>query len=214
MFVRRSKVVWSPVEVDWLKQNRKKMPMLQLAGQLAKSVTAVRNKLAELDGKPVKKTAKSKISKIGKRKDCDNLFFRSAWEADVYRFAKYCQQNHLWFQSIGRIISSIEVEPHTFTYTQFGHRHGTIAYTPDLKISGPESYIWVEVKGYMDAQDKTRIRRLKKYYPNEFAVLRAVTGSPNTAASKFFMEMGVPVIYTMNDLKKAYKDLISGWETQ
>lgn len=213
---RRQKIVWSEVEVDWLKANRDKMPITQLAGKLSKSRNAVKVKLAELDGKPIakKKKAKNSISKIGRRKDCDNHFFRSAWEADCYRFIKHLQQHRQVLNGLDKQIRSIEVEPHTFTFTQFGHTHGTIAYTPDLRVSNTIDYVWIEVKGWLDAQDKTRIRRLKKYYPNEFKKLVAITGSPNTAATKFFEEMGVPVIYYINELKKQWRDVIPNWETK
>lgn len=80
--MRFQKIIWSPVEVEYLSKHRDD-PLNQLTVALSKSRNAINNKLAELDGKPVKgKQKKSgKGTKIGKRKDLFNTFVRSGWEA-------------------------------------------------------------------------------------------------------------------------------------
>ena len=49
----RGKVKWSPVEIDYLKANRDKLPINQLTIALSKSRNAIKKKLDELDGKVV-----------------------------------------------------------------------------------------------------------------------------------------------------------------
>ena len=46
--------------------------------------------------------------------------------------------------------------------------------------------MWIEIKGMLDSQSETAIRRFKKYYPEEFKKLKAVVGRKNTKADKFF----------------------------
>lgn len=191
---RRGPIIWSPVEVDYLKVQRNLQPIDQLAIALAKSRNAVSNKMKELDGKPVKKTGKGKI-KIGKRKDL-GIFLRSAWEANTAR----------WFKSQNK---SFMYEPKNFIFDKF--KHGTVSYVPDFRIEGPAGYHWVEVKGMLKGSDKTRIRRFKKFYPQEFAQLVAIC-NPNTESDKFFKEMGVPILAYYRDLDKTFKGVIEHWE--
>jgi hypothetical protein len=188
----RNKVVWSPVELDFLKANRDTIDLNQLSLSLAKSRNAVKNKLLELDGKLVPKKSSKKRTNIGKRADLGK-FFRSSWEANIARFLKH--QNMKW-----------EYEPQVFTYP---YKHGTVSYCPDFKLGDGT---WIEVKGFMDGRSKTQIRRFKKHYPEEFKKLRVVVGSDNTAAAKFFKEMGVPVWQLYNSLNKKYRHEIQSWE--
>ena len=78
--------------------------------------------------------------------------------------------------------------------------------------TGKKKSLWVEVKGPLSRQDKTRIRRFKKYYPKEFKKLVAIVGRPGTEADKFYKEAGVPILAYYNELKKKYKDKIEHWE--
>ncbi len=189
----RNKVTWSPVEIDFLKANRDTIDTNQLSLALAKSRNAVKNKLLELDGKLVVKAAGKKRTNIGKRKDLGE-FFRSSWEANVAR----------WLKSKAL---SYEFEPRVFTFE--GVKHGTVSYCPDFKLADGT---WIEVKGMLDGRDKTRVRRFKKHYPEEFKKLVAVVGSPSTSAAKFFVSMGVPILAHYNQLNKACKDTIPNWE--
>lgn len=79
---------------------------------------------------------------------------------------------------------------------------------PDFK----QDDLWIEIKGMLDGNSATAIRRFKKFYPEEFKKLRAVVGRPNTKADKFFKKLEVPILYYMNELDKEYKEKIAGWE--
>lgn len=88
----------------------------------------------------------------GKRK-----YFRSRWEAN---YARYLQ----WLKERGEIIDW-EHEPKTFWFE--GIKRGCVSYLPDflvLEKNGSESYH--EVKGWMDGRSATKLKRMKKYYPD------------------------------------------------
>lgn len=88
----------------------------------------------------------------GKRK-----FFRSRWEANYARWLQWQKDNdHLieW-----------EHEPETFWFDKV--KRGTVSYLPDFKVSFQDGCVeYHEVKGWMDAKSKTKIRRMKKYHPD------------------------------------------------
>lgn len=192
------RVIWSPVEVDYLKAHRHD-PVDQLCIALSKTRAAIKNKLAEVDGKPVKsKKGPNGKTNIGKRKDCDNQFLRSGWEANLYRVLKMK----------GELVA---YEPTTFSFATFGIHKGTVSYCPDFQIKHPK-FKWLEVKGFLKRQDKTKLKRFKKYYPEEFKQLCAVVGSPNTAAAKFFEEIGVPIYGYYTSIRKQYASQLTGWE--
>lgn len=202
--MRYQRVVWSPVEEEFLRKNRGQ-PINQLTIQLAKSRNAIKKKLAEFDGKLPKKE-KDKVkgrSRIGKREDCGGMFFRSSWEANFYRYLKKRSD-----------VLMIEYEPHDFSFWQFGHKKGTVTYTPDFKVTFKDkSWIWVEVKGGMlKATDKTKIRRFKKYYPDEFTHLVALAPGKNSKTVEFFRETGVKVRWHYPEFRKTWRKKIKGWE--
>lgn len=94
--------------------------------------------------------------KHGRRPDIDNQYFRSAWEANYARFL-----NLLKAQGT---IASWEYEIETFWFEAV--RRGVRSYTPDFKITEPSGKVYfVEVKGWMDAKSKTKIKRMAKYHP-------------------------------------------------
>ena len=193
----RGKIVWSPVEVDYLRVHRDE-PVFQLTIALAKSANAIRNKVREIDGKPVATSSRKTISRLGKRKDL-GLFMRSGWEANVARYFKSMNQEFLY-------------EPKVFVFEKF--KHGTVSYVPDFRLEFPSrdgQYHWIEVKGFLKGVDKTKIRRFKKFFPEEFARLRAIC-NPKTKAEAFFQEMGVPIISYYKDLNKEFKAKLPNWE--
>lgn len=90
------------------------------------------------------------------------IFFRSKWEAN---YALY-----LDFLIDHKEIVKWEFEPDTFLFDQV--KIGTRSYTPDFKVFlNDGTYVYHEVKGYMDSKSKTKLKRMKKYYPNEKVVL-------------------------------------------
>jgi hypothetical protein len=191
---RRGKVVWSPVEEDFLKAHRSDMTENQLSLALAKSRNAIKRKCGELDGKPIGKNM-GRRSVIGKRDDLGGQFFRSNWESDFARWLNYRKKEWTY-------------EPDVFSFLEHGVKRGTISYCPDFKVGT----LYIEVKGYLDGRGRTAIRRFKKYYPEKFKKLRAVVGSPGSKADEFFKELGVPIYAYMNALNKEFKSKLPNWE--
>jgi Protein of unknown function (DUF1064) len=90
-------------------------------------------------------------------------FFRSRWE---YRYALYLE----FMKTHGHIIEW-EHEPLTFYFE--GIKRGTTNYKPDFRVTFPSSKVeWFEVKGYESAKDRTKYKRMAKYYPD--VVLRVI----------------------------------------
>lgn len=95
--------------------------------------------------------------KMGRREDLGNQHFRSSWEANYARYLN-------WLQVKGDILRW-EFEPDTFWFEAI--KRGVRSYLPDFKVwpaDGGEPY-YVEVKGYMDAKSRTKLKRMQKYHP-------------------------------------------------
>lgn len=96
-------------------------------------------------------------SRAGKRADLGDIFFRSSWEANYARYLN-------WLVSIGEI-QSWEFEPDEFEFK--GIKRGTRFYLPDFKIlNNSFSIEYHEIKGWMDPRSATKLKRMKKYYPD------------------------------------------------
>lgn len=84
-------------------------------------------------------------------------YYRSRWEAN---YARYLE----WLKGIGEI-KAWEHEPDVFWFE--GIRRGCMSYLPDFKVTENDGSIaYHEVKGWMDARSKTKIKRMAKYYPD------------------------------------------------
>jgi hypothetical protein len=106
-----------------------------------------------------KSTWKQEWAEIGGKR----CFFRSRWE---YRYALYLE-----LMKQNKYILDWEHEPRVFYFE--GIKRGTTNYKPDYKVTFPSGKEeWFEVKGYMDAKSKTKIKRMAKYYPD--LVLRVI----------------------------------------
>lgn len=93
----------------------------------------------------------------GKRK-----YFRSNWEAN---YARYLE----WLKGLGHI-KDWEHEPKTFWFE--GVKRGSVSYLPDFRvIENNGSEVFHEVKGWMDDRSKTKIARMKRYYPDVVLVV-------------------------------------------
>lgn len=100
--------------------------------------------------------------KMGKRSDLNNLYVRSSWEANYARYLN-------WLISIGEI-KKWEYEPEVFEFEAI--KRGARSYTPDFKVYNNNGSIeYHEVKGWMDAKSKTKLKRMNKYYPDIKIVL-------------------------------------------
>lgn len=90
------------------------------------------------------------------------VYFRSKWEAN---YALY-----LDFLVKAKEIQGWEYETETFFFEEI--KFGTNSYRPDFKITNKDdSAEYHEVKGFMDSKSKTKLRRMRKYYPHIKVVL-------------------------------------------
>ena len=145
---------------------------------------------------PPKSTDKTSYSRAGKRDDLGGVFVRSSWEANVLRWLNH--QNRRW-----------EFEAKTFYFDEI--KRGTRSYTPDIWLI--DEGLIIEVKGYLRPTDKTKVKRLRKYHPEEFAKLVAITKNKNVEATKFFKDQGVPILAYYEDLVSEYSNKLAHWET-
>lgn len=120
----------------------------------------------------------------GKRADISNMYFRSCWEANYARYLNTLIASGSMFKW--------EYEPDTFVFHEI--KRGTRSYLPDFKIwetEDSEPY-YIEVKGWMDDKSKTKLNRMRIYYPK---VKIIIVGEKE-----------------YNELKKQYSKVIEGWE--
>lgn len=90
------------------------------------------------------------------------IFARSIWEANYARYLQFLKEK--------KIIRDWEHEPKTFWFE--GIKRGANSYKPDFMAShfnGTRK--WYEVKGYLAPKDMTKIKRFRKYFPEEELVL-------------------------------------------
>jgi hypothetical protein len=86
------------------------------------------------------------------------IYLKSEWEA------KYALHLEKLKQLKG--IKEWEYEPKTFWFESI--KRGVRSYKPDFLVTYLDgSHEWIEVKGYLDAKSQTKIKRFRKYYPNE-----------------------------------------------
>jgi hypothetical protein len=95
-------------------------------------------------------------------------FFKSRAEIRFALYLQFLKEKHL--------IAAWSYEPKIFWFNQAGAnlKCGTVSYKPDFLVipfDGHGQHSWVEVKGYMDARSKTKIKRFKKYFPEEKLVV-------------------------------------------
>ena len=86
-----------------------------------------------------------------------DFYFRSKWEANYALYLDFLIQQHE--------IKDWEFESERFMFEQI--KLGIRSYTPDFKVINHDGSIeFHEIKGYMDARSKTKLKRMKKYYPD------------------------------------------------
>lgn len=84
-------------------------------------------------------------------------YFRSKWEYNYGCFLEYLKTQNK--------ILEWEHEVDTFWFEHI--KRGTRSYLPDFKVTHLNgSHEYVEVKGYLDAKSKTKIKRMAIYYPH------------------------------------------------
>jgi hypothetical protein len=85
-------------------------------------------------------------------------YFRSKWEANYARYLQYLKEQ-------GKIKDWLH-EPKTFWFETI--RRGTRSYKPDFQVFALDgSHEWIEVKGFLDGKSKTKLKRMRIYYPRE-----------------------------------------------
>lgn len=83
-------------------------------------------------------------------------YYRSRWEANYARYLQWLLEN--------KKIANWQHEPETFWFDAV--KRGCVSYLPDFKVTEIDGSIsYHEVKGWMDDRSKTKIKRMKKYYP-------------------------------------------------
>jgi hypothetical protein len=98
----------------------------------------------------------------GKRADLDNAYYRSAWEANYARYLN-------WLKGQG-LVAEWGYEILRFTFDQ--EKRGCRDYTPDFHVRWTNGeHEWHEVKGWMDAVSKSKLKKMRKYYPAERVVI-------------------------------------------
>jgi len=86
----------------------------------------------------------------------DGITFRSKMEAHIYQYLR-------WLCDKGQL-ANLEYEPMKYHFPFSG---GSNSYTPDFGCwdNWKHEQLYFEVKGYMDAKSKTKLRRMKIHYP-------------------------------------------------
>lgn len=84
------------------------------------------------------------------------IFFRSSWEANIALYLDFLIKQ--------KQIKKWEYEIDTFWFEKI--RRGIRSYKPDFKIFNNNGTIeYWEIKGFLDSKSKTKLKRMKKYYP-------------------------------------------------
>ena len=129
----------------------------------------------------------SSIAKGGFRRDL-GIYVRSSWEANICRYYNFVGIKWIY-------------EPREFEF--FKIKRGSRFYKPDIYL--PEQNKFIEIKGWFTASDKTKLRRFKKYYLEEFAKLEFIIPD-KYSRSKANGEM---IEFLCDDLRIDFNDIIS-----
>lgn len=134
-------------------------------------------------------------TRSGARSDLDGLVVRSNWEANVIRVLKMFSIPFLFEPTI-----------FAFPVSPAGRRS---SYLPDIYLPKTDEYI--EVKGYLDSKGRSKLRRFKKHYPDEFAKLIVVISKNSKVNNVFFKKIGVNSILYYEHISSLYGDKVN-WE--
>lgn len=135
-------------------------------------------------------------TKTGARADLGGIIARSSWEADVMRI--------LNAHKIEFLFEPVEFR---FPADTRGRMH---AYLPDIYLIKEDEYI--EVKGYLDARGRSKLRKFKKYYPEHCNKLTVIISKSSKDNKAFFKKLGVKNILYYEHLSQLYKTKITTWE--
>lgn len=150
----------------------------------------------------LKATATSKFSrtKKGKRADLGNTIFRSAMEANFARILRHEKVAY-------------KFEERTFFFHDYKNRPNQ--YTPDFEVASEHNKFpsgWYETKGWLDGKSRSKMRRFKKHYPDDFnKTIIVVYRKTDKAAITFCQKEGYKFML-YDQLTEKYAPLIPTWE--
>lgn len=105
-------------------------------------------------GQPRLHNTKKEWFEIGGKR----FYSKSTYERNYARYLEFLKCN-------GKI-TDWEYEPHEFWFLKI--MRGVRSYKPDFRIwLLNNKHTWREIKGYMDSESLTKLKRMKKYYPDE-----------------------------------------------
>lgn len=91
-------------------------------------------------------------------------YFKSLWEIQYAQTLEWLKK--------AKNIKDWEYEPLTFSFPKEKYKASPFYYKPDFKvIENNNTHTWHEVKGYMNASSKAKIKRFKKHYPEEKLII-------------------------------------------
>lgn len=101
--------------------------------------------------------------KMGKRKiGKQEIYFRSRWEFNYALYLEYLKKQ--------KQIKKWEYEPDIFWFN--GIKRGCVSYKPDFKVTrNNKAVYYIEIKGWMDKPSETKLKRMKKYFPEVELIL-------------------------------------------
>lgn len=132
-------------------------------------------------------------TRTGYRKDID-LSVRSSWEANFVRVLQIYKIEY-------------QFEPTVFP---FPIKRGTKGYTPDFYFPGQDE--WLEIKGYLDDKSKIKLKRFKRYFPEEFSSMTCVISKYSNEAKNFMADLEIPNIVFYEDIRDSYSKYLINWE--
>lgn len=124
--------------------------------------------------------------------------FRSGWERNFARWL--CIKGIAW--SFEEFDYPMKINPSTGKW----YRNKPWGYLPDF-LETKTGTIW-EVKGYFRSKDRSKIRRWKKHYPEDFKRLKVCLSKTNKVAQRFYGAMNIPMIF-IEDVKVEYGRLVA-----
>lgn len=90
------------------------------------------------------------------------MFFRSKWEANYALYLNFLVKQ--------KLILKWEFEAESFLFDKI--KSGTRTYRPDFKVYNLDgTHEFHEVKGWMDPRSATKLKRMKKYFPEIKVIL-------------------------------------------
>lgn len=139
----------------WSKNHWTGMNKEQKNKQISKALKAKILKYGTLVSNPSNRLGaswKAGWREIGGKKH----YFRSRWEANYARYLQWKKERNE--------IKDWEFEPDTFWFNNI--KRGVRSYLPDFKVfKNDGTFYYDEVKGWFDDRSKTKMKRMKKYYP-------------------------------------------------